>query len=254
MHLPNEGVYVRLRDVVGEGRQLAGWLVARRSEIERSMILALSGWRPAPASPEAEALRRLRSFVASGLLYGDAAAPALDGLRVDLDRTGPLLLAWLEAAATIAGPDGPAVRTALEPLLARFAVALRSCEGARKAAGPPVRSGRRVVSAAIDRVAEVFLAIDTETGRFADANPAAGALLGTTRDHLLGASAFDYVPEPSRELWWSELDALAEGGEPRRFSAPLCDSGGHAVGVDAQVTCFRARQRTLALVVARPRG
>jgi PAS domain S-box-containing protein len=237
--------------VVGEGRQLAGWLVARRQEVERGVARALGGL-PAPASPEAEALRRLRSFVASALLHGEAAVPALDGLRVDLARVGPLILAWLEAAAEAAGPEGPAVRTALEPLIARFAVALRSCDGSRRAAGPPRTSSRRAVSAAIDRVTDVFLAIDTETGRIADANPAAGALLGTSRDQLLGASALDYVPEPAREEWWSHLDAIAEGGEPRRFAAPLLDSGGRAVPVEACATRFATRQRTLALVVARP--
>jgi PAS domain S-box-containing protein len=238
--------------VRGEGRQLAGWLVARRQEIERAMQRGLAGGVPPAASPEAEALRRLRSFVASALLHGDEAAPALDGLRVDLARTGPLLLAWLEAAAETAGPDAGAVRAALEPLLARFAVALRACDGTRRTAGAPIRGSRRAVAAAIDRVTDVFLAIDTETGRIADANPAAGALLGTTRDALLGTSALDYVPEPSRELWWSELDALAEGGEPRRFASALVDGSGRRIGVEASATRFATRQRTLALVVARP--
>jgi PAS domain S-box-containing protein len=240
--------------VVGEGRQLAAWLVARRREVEQGMARAQGAALPEAASPEAEAVRRLRSFVASALLHGEEAAPALDGLRVDLARTGPLILAWLEAAAEAAGPDGPAVRTALEPLIARFAVALRGCDGSRRAAGPPRASSRRAVSAAIDRVTDIFLAIDTETGRIADANPAAGALLGTSRDQLLGASALDFVPEPAREGWWSELDALAEGGEPRRFAAPLLDGAGRAVRVEACVTRFATRQRTLALVIARPGG
>jgi PAS domain S-box-containing protein len=218
------------------------------------MARAFAGPMPAAASPEAEALRRLRSFVASALLHGERAAPALDGLRVDLARVGPLLIAWLEAATEAAGPDGPAVRVALEPLLARFAVALRACDGSRRAAGPPRASSRRAVAAAIDRVTDAFLAIDTETGRIADANPAAGALLGTSRDQLLGASALDFVPEPAREQWWSELDALAEGGEPRRFAAPLLDAGGRAIPVEACATRFTTRQRTLALILARPGG
>jgi hypothetical protein len=84
--------------VRGEGRQLAGWLVTRRQEIERAMERAHAGRLPSPASAEAEALRRLRSFATAALLHGDEAAPALDGLRVDLAKTGPLLLAWLEAS------------------------------------------------------------------------------------------------------------------------------------------------------------
>jgi PAS domain S-box-containing protein len=242
----------RLGCVVGERRRLAGWLVARRREIEQGMAHVPGGALPSAASPEAEALRRLRSFAAAALLYGDAAAPALDGLRVDLARTGPLLVAWLDAAAAAAGPDAGAVRAALEPILARFTLGLRSCDAGRRSAGAPRTSNRRAVAAAIDRVADAFLAIDTTTGCIADANPAAGALLGTTRDRLLGASALDYVPEPAREGWWSELDALAEGGEPRRFAATLLDGSGRPVGVEASATRFATRQRTLALVVARP--
>ncbi len=238
--------------MLGEGQSLAAWLVARRREIESAVPGALLAPLPPPASSEAEALRRLRSFVTSALLHGEGAAPCLDGLRVDLARTGPLLHAWLEAASAAAGPDGASVRAALEPLLARFAVALRGCEAARRGAGPPRRGSRRAVAAANDRVADIFLAIDTETGRIEDANPAAGALLGTTRDRLLGTSALDHVPEPARELWWSELDALAEAGEPRRFAAPLLDGSGRTIGVDARATRFTSRQRVLALVVARP--
>lgn len=245
-------MYGRLALVRVEARELAAWLVARRQEIERTMARAHAGRLPPAASPEAEALRRLRSFATAALLHGDAAIPALDGLRVDLDRTGSLLLAWLDAAAEAAGPDAAVVREALEPLLARFAVALRACDGSRRAAGAPVRGNRRVVAGAIDRVTDVFLAIDTETGRIADANPAAGALLGRTRDQLLGAVAFDYVPEAARERWESELDALAEGGEPRRFASALVDGTGRSVGVEARATRFATHQRTLALVVARP--
>ena len=237
----------------GEGRQLAGWLVARRQEIERAMLRGLEGGAPPLASPEAEALRRLRSFVASALMHGDAAAPALDGLRVDLARAGPLLLAWLEAAAETAGPDGAAVRTALEPLLARFAVALRACDGTRRAAGAPVRSGRRAVAAAIDRVTDVFLAIDTETGRIADANPAAGALLGTTREALLGALG-------PRLRAGAVARALVVGARrPRRGRraaslrlAPSSTGAAAASRIEACATRFATRQRTLALVIARP--
>ena len=169
-------------------------------------------------------------------------------------RAAALLDAWLDAVAEAAGPDGSAVREILVPSVARFRGALRATTSARRASGAPRPSKRRAVSAAIDRVADAFLAIDTDTGNIADANPAAGALLGTTRDKLLGESALGFVPEPTHERWWTELDALAEGGEARRFRSVLRDGSGRSIDVEVSLTRFATRARTLALAVARPEG
>lgn len=226
--------------------------MARRREIEGALALELGGRRPAPASPEAEGLRRLRSYAVAALVHGGDAAPALDGLRLDPAAFEPLLHAFARACGRVAGPDATAVGTALDPVLARFSLALRGSEGARRAGGAPTRGARRAVPAAIDRVADPFLAIETDTGRIADANPAAAALLGTTREALLGRSAFEFVPEACREALWSELDAVAEAGEPRRFATRVQPQGGRPVPVDARATGWSTRQRTLALLVARP--
>jgi PAS domain S-box-containing protein len=210
------------------------------------------GEAPAPAgAAEAEALRRFRSFLLLALVQTEPPAPALEGLRTGERRARRLLEAWLDAAAGIAGPDGAALRAALAPHVERFLLALRETAHARRASGAPLPGQRRVVSAAIDRVCDAFLAIDVETGAIADANPAAGALLGTTRDGLLGSDAMAYVPEAEREQWWTQLDAVSEGAEPRRFRGSLRDAGGRALAVDATVTRFATRSRTLALVLAR---
>ena len=107
--------------------------------------------------------------------------------------------------------------------------------------------------AAIDRVADGFLAIDADTGRIVDANPAAGAMLGVARDALLGIDAMGFVPTEGRTVWWTELDAMTEGCEPRRFDSSLRDAHGRNVPVECSVTRFATRERTLALVIARPR-
>ena len=234
------------------GRALAGWLLTRRSAIEGELRDRLGGAAPAGGAPEAEALRRFRSFVLLALTQGEGAAPSLEGLRTGERRARRLIEAWLEAAALVAGPDQTAVRAALTPLVERFALALRETGRARRASGAPVAGQRRAVSAAIDRVCDAFFAIDAETGAIADANPAAGALLGTTRDRLLGADAMEYVPADGRALWWAQLDAVSEGSEPRRFRACLQDAGGRPLAVDATVTRFSTRSRTLALILARP--
>lgn len=237
---------------MGDERALASWLLAERRAIEAALARALGARRPAAASAEAEALRRLRSYAVAALVHGAQASPALDGVAAEPARVEPLLRAWLDACAEVAGSRAAAVRAALEPALARFAHALRGSEGARRAGGVPVRSSRRAVPAAIDRVADPFLAIETDTGRIADANPAAAALLGARREEIVGRSAFDFVPEACREALWSELDAVAEAGEARRFATRLCAPDGRPIALDARATRWSTRQRTLALLVARP--
>ena len=197
-------------------------------------------------------MRRFRSFVLLALGKGDEAAPSLEGVRTREARLRRWLEAWVEAAAQIAGPEAERVRARLAPLRDRFLQALRETAGARRASGAPRAAKRRAVAAAIDRVCDAFLAIDAETGAIADANPAAGALLGTTRDRLLGSDAMDYVPSEARELWWAQLDAVSEGCEPRRFRTALQDAAGSPLPVDATITRFATRSRTLALVIARP--
>ncbi len=106
--------------------------------------------------------------------------------------------------------------------------------------------------AAIDRVADAFLAIDADSGTLVDANPAAAALLGVARDALLGVDAMSFVPSDARDELRTELDAMTEGAETRRFSASFRDVEGSTIPVECSVTRFAQRTRTLALIVARP--
>ncbi len=240
---------------VGGDRQLASWLLGQRRAIEGAMAAELRDrGLPAAGSTEAEALRRLRSFAVMALAQGDDAAPSLEGLRLRARRMGPILDAWLAGACAVAGPEAPRVSARLEPLVARFREAVRATAPAVRASGAPRPSRRRAVSAAIDRIGDAFLAIDPESGRIADANPAAGALLATTRDALVGADAMGFVPEPDRAGWWTELDAIAEGDGARHFSGRLRDGEGREVRVDTRITRFATRTRTLALCVARARS
>jgi PAS domain S-box-containing protein len=109
------------------------------------------------------------------------------------------------------------------------------------------------VVAAIDRVCDAFLAIDADSGRLVDANPAAGALLGVARDALLGVDANAFIESEARTDWQTTLDAMTEGTEPRRFPLTLRDASGARVAVDCTATRFATRERTLALILARPR-
>ena len=234
-------------------RQLAAWLVGQRAAIELGLRARLGDRMPSPASPEAEALRRLRSFAMLALARGGQdLPPSLEGLRVREGRVRPLLEAWVESVGALAGPDGDAVAERLTGVLARFCEALRSTPTAVRASGSARAGRRRAVSAAIDRVGDAFLAIDADSGAIADANPAAGALLGTTRDALLGRPVDVFVPPSTRDHWWTELEAISESGEVRRFHTALQDVAGRALPVEASVSRFATRSRTLALLLARP--
>lgn len=230
---------------------LAAWLVTRRREIDRALATRLGPAVPRAAAPESEALRRFRSYAASSIAQGRLLPPALDGLQADEPRVAALVGAWSEAAAQVAGARAEAVRGALAPLVSGFRAALRATTPVRRASGAP-RTGRRAVVAAIDRVADAFLAIEATSGRIVDANPAAGALLGVTRDALLEADALRFVPAAEQARWWTELESIAEGGEPRRFATRLADAAGGETPVEASVTRYATRERTLALLVLRP--
>jgi PAS domain-containing protein len=236
---------------VAGATEIASWLIARRLQIEQVMDSRLGPAAPAPGATESEVLRRFRSFAASSLRRGECGQPALDGLRVNERRASALLAAWCEAAAEVAGPHAGSVREALHPTLLSFRNALRTTNSGRRKQGAP-RAGRRAVTAAIDRICDVFLAIDADSGRIVDANPAAGALLGVARDALIDVEVASFIPAEDQSCWWTEFDAITEGAEPRRFSASLADKGGVPIRVDCSVTCFATRSRTLALVVARP--
>jgi PAS domain-containing protein len=237
---------------VGCEPEIVAWLIARRPEIEQRMAEKLGPARPEPGAPETEVLRRFRSFAASALQRGAAAEPALDGLHASERRVMALLDAWLQAAVELADERGAAVRAALQPLLERFRNAMRSTGSARRARGAP-RGNRRAVVAAIDRVCDVFLAVDADSGRLVDANPAAGALLGVARDALLGVDASAFIESAGQAEWETALEAVTEGAEPRRFPLLLRDKGGAAIAVDCTATRFATRERTLALILARPR-
>ncbi len=233
--------------------ELALWLAAERQAIENVLLARLGAEAPGPRAPESEALRRFRSFAAAALLRGERAAPALEGLHLPSLRTVETLLSiWCEAAQEVADVDcREYLASQLAPLLERFRTALRGTASARRRRGTP-RANRRAVIAAIDRVSDVFLAIDADTRTIADANPAAGALLGTNRDALIGADVGRFIPTSEQAQWWTHLDAVAEGSEPLRFRSALRDATHACVRIDVSITRYANRARTLALVIARP--
>lgn len=238
--------------VVGDvNRDLATWLVAQRLEIERVMQERLGAAAPAASGPEAETLRRFRTFASTALMRGEAPRPVLDGLRPNERRVMALLTAWAEAAVSLAGPDHAAVSKSLAPLLDAFRLAIRTTGTKRKASGRP-RAARRAITAAIDRIADLYLAIDVDSGEILDANPATGAALGVARDALMGIEFNAFVPTEGQGPWWTALDSIAEGQENVAFAATLQDREGRVIRLAASATRYlRSSSKTLALVLAR---
>jgi PAS domain-containing protein len=232
-------------------RDLASWLMSHRLEIERIMGERLGAAAPTASGPEAETLRRFRTFTASALMRGEAPRPVLDGLRPNERRVMALLGCWVESAGVLAGPDARAVSAALAPLLDAFRLAIRTTGAGRKSSGRP-RVSRRAVTAAIDRVADLYFAIDVDSGEIVDANPAAGAALGVARDALIDIELGRFVPDDDQGPWWTSLDALAEGQESVTFEASLQDREARRLRLEISATRHLMRQRTLALVLARP--
>lgn len=226
--------------------------MAQRLEIERGMQARLGAAAPAASGPEAETLRRFRTFVSTALMRGEAPRPVLDGLRPNERRVMALLTTWAEAACELAGPDARAVSNALAPLLDAFRLAIRTTGTKRKTSGRP-RATRRAITAAIDRISDLFFAIDVDSGEILDANPAAGAALGVARDALIGLEFNAFVPVDSQGPWWTSLDTIAEGQDSHTFDAAVQDREGRRVRLEVSATRFiRSSNRTLALVVARP--
>ncbi len=236
---------------MGANRDLATWLMGHRQQIEQALQARLGPAAPRASGPEAETLRRFRTFATTVLMRGAAAAPALDGLRPNERRVMALLDAWVEIASEMAGGDGPELRAALSEPLQQFRLAIRNTRSGRRSKGTP-RVSRRAVTAAIDRVADAFLAIDVHEGTIVDANPAAGALLGVDRDTLLGIELGSFVPAVGQPAWWTTLDAIAEDSDSQRFRAALQDASGAELELEASATRFSSRGRTLALTLLRP--
>lgn len=238
--------------VVGDvNRDLATWLVAQRLEIERVMSDRLGAAAPAAAGAEAETLRRFRTFASTALMRGEAPRPVLDGLRPNERRVMALLTTWAESASELAAPESQIVREALAPLLDAFRLSIRTTGKKRKTSGRP-RATRRAISAAIDRIADLYFAIDVDSGEILDANPAAGAALGVARDALIGVEFNAFVPTDAQGPWWTSLDAIAEGQENTIFSAAMQDREGRRVRLEASATRYlRTGNKTLALVIAR---
>lgn len=233
-------------------RDLASWLINQRPQIEVRMKELLGAASPSAGAPETETLRRFRSYSGAALIRERAGAPPIDGLRPNERRATALLRAWVQASVDVAGENGRRVREALEPLVDRFRIALRATHSSRRAAGAP-RASRRAVIAAIDRVGDAFFAIDCDSGRIVDANPAAGALLGVDRDALLALDMLSFVPEETRLEWEDALDTISESEDGRNMDTKICDAHREDLPVAVRITCFATRRRTLALVMARPR-
>jgi PAS domain S-box-containing protein len=101
-------------------------------------------------------------------------------------------------------------------------------------------------------VADLYFALDVDSGEILDANPAAGAALGVARDALIGIEFNAFVPTEVQGPWWTALDTIAEGQDTTIFLASMQDREGRRLPLEASATRYPRSNRTLALIIARP--
>jgi PAS domain S-box-containing protein len=242
-------------------REAAFFLDRYRATIEAEVDRRLERQEPPPAA-RLEIVRRFRSYCRLASIYPDAARPSLDGLAGN-DATA--LERAVTTAVDVACECGPplAVADALRSLETRFRTGLRRVLQPepieeRDATGPKGRrrlpnAGKRVRSA-IDRIGDAYLALNLDTGRIFDVNPAAENLFGASADALLERAISEFVHPDDRRVF-DDLEARLDAGEeagPLGFA--FARPGGERVAVELTAAVHTISGKRLAILVARERG
>ncbi len=236
-------------------REAVRFLDRFRGTIEDEIDRRLGRGEPPPEA-RLEVVRRFRSFVRLASVDLDAARPSLDGLGGNSPAGLEKAIEVAVDVACLCDPP-PAVQQALRVLEARFRTGIRRImrpseperkqrRGRRRA----LHGGKRV-RAAIDRIGDAYLALDLETGRLADLNPAAEALLGTPAVTVIEKPFADLI-EPEARPAFGDLEARLDADEETApFSLALRRGEGNAVPVEVSVASHTISGRRLAIFIAR---
>jgi PAS domain S-box-containing protein len=236
-------------------REAVRFLDRFRGAIEDEVDRRLGRSEPPPEA-RLELVRRFRSFVRLASIDLENARPSLDGLggnsAAGLEKT-------IEIAVDVACLcDPPAeVEASLRSLEARFRTGIRRImrpseperkqrRGRRRA----LHGGKRV-RAAIDRIGDAYLALDLESGRLADLNPAAEVLLGAPAVTVIEKPFLDLIEPEAREAFGSLEARLDADEETPPCSLAFQRREGEAVSVEVSVANHTISGRRLAIFIAR---
>jgi PAS domain S-box-containing protein len=236
-------------------RETVRFLDRFRATIEDEVDRRLGRGEPSPEA-RLEIVRRFRSFVRLASIDLDSARPSLDGLG---GNSPAGLEKAIEIAVDVAGLCEPpaAVMESLRGLEARFRTGIRRImrpseperkqrRGRRRA----LHGGKRV-RAAIDRIGDAYLALDLESGRLADLNPAAEVLLGAPAVTVIERPFVDLI-EPEARPAFGELEARLDADEDTGpVALALQRHEGKAVPVEVSVANHTISGRRLAIFIAR---
>ena len=237
-------------------RAAALFLDRYRSAIETEVDRRIQRSDPPPAA-RAEIIRRFRSFCRLASLDLSSARPSLDGLA----GTSP---AGLEHAVTTAvdvacacGPP-PEIAEALRALETRFRAGIRHLmrppeQRTKKRGRRKVPNAGKRVRAAIDRINDAYVALNLDTGKIYDVNPAAEILFAADAAKLLNRE-FEELVEPALLPSYQSLQARLDAGEdPGKTEMVFSRTNGECVPVELTISNHTIAGRRLAIFIARER-
>ena len=227
-----------------------------RSAIEAEVHRRLDGAEPTPDA-RAEIIRRFRTYCRLASLNTNAARPSLDGLGGNEPAALERALSVAVEIAIECGPE-PAVASALRQMEQQFRAGIRRLmlpverRKQRKGRRRMPNAGKRVRSA-IDRISDAYLALNLDTGKIFDVNPAAEALLGADAARLLDQS-LEKLISPQYRQFYADLEARLDAGED---SGPveivLERPNGDFVRVECLISQHTIASKRLAIFTARER-
>lgn len=235
-------------------REIVVHLDRYRGVIEPEVNRRMGRGEPTPAA-RAEIVRRFRTFCRLASFDMHAARPSLDGLGGQdppgLERAVSIAV---EVAIECCPPDH--VKQPLRDLELRFRAGIRHLMTPKEERRP--RKGRRKtpnagkrVRAAIDRIADSFVAVCLDTGTIYDVNPAAETLLGIDAEKLLKRPFIDLLPASARADFQS-LEARLDAGEDSSVESMVFNRGdGGTVRAEVSVANHTIGSKRLAIFIAR---
>ncbi len=227
-----------------------------RSAIEAEVDRRMGGAQPTPAA-RAEIIRRFRTYCRLASLDSNAARPSLDGLGGNEPAALERALSVAVEIAIECGPE-PEVAGALRRMEQQFRAAIRrlmlpvESRKQRKGRRRMPNAGKRV-RAAIDRISDAYVALNLDTGKIFDVNPAAEALLGADVAKLLDQSFEKLIAAQDRQFY-SDLEARLDAGEDSGpIEIVLERPNGDFVRVECLISLHTIASKRLAIFTARER-
>ncbi len=226
---------------------------AVEAEVNRRM-----GREEPPPEVRAEIVRRFRTYCRLASLAVATARPSLDGLGGNSPASLERALGRAVEVALECGPTAEVARALVE-MQASFLAGMRRIMSPRESERKKQRGRRKVpnagkrVRAAIDRIGDAYVALNLDTGKIFDVNPASEALFGTEAEHLLERPLENLVA-PQDKRTYADLESRLDAGED---SGPLeitfARPNGDFVSVETLISQHTIAGRRLAIFTLRER-